>query len=137
MSNQVELASKIAEEAHKGQFRHDGNTPYITHPLAVAKNFELPLNDLYSKKDRECYISAALLHDVIEDSDFTKQDLLDRGVDPYIANLVEVLTHKWSETYLNYILRVRVNYTACKIKIADIKHNLFTLDSKKKAQRDE
>jgi (p)ppGpp synthase/HD superfamily hydrolase len=136
INKQVELALEIAKEAHKGQFRHDNKTPYIEHPLAVAKPFRRPLKTYPTKEDREIYISTALLHDVIEDSNIDKQNLIDRGINPFVANLVEVLTHKERESYLDYILRVKRNYMALWIKIGDIKHNLSTLESKKKAQRD-
>ena len=69
--SQILLARSIAEEAHLGQFRRDGKTPYIEHPRQVSHR-------LYHLDDN--YIAAAWLHDVIEDnSNFTLNSLRDRG----------------------------------------------------------
>ena len=133
---QIRLSTKIAKDAHKGQFRNDGVTPYIVHPIAVAKPFRRPLSTWPIKENRAIYISVALLHDVIEDCGLTKQDLIDKGVDPFIANVVDVLTHVRNESYLDYILRVKQNYIATWIKIEDIKHNMSTLEPKEKTRRD-
>ena len=138
MKSQSKLALKIAKDAHKGQLRNDGVTPYIEHPIAVAKPFRRPLSTWPIKEHRAIYISAALLHDVIEDCNITKQDLIDKGVSPFIVGIVDVLTHKEYEPYLDYIIRVSHNYAARAIKIEDIKHNLSTLENtkKNKHQRD-
>jgi (p)ppGpp synthase/HD superfamily hydrolase len=134
--NLVYKALKIAKEAHKDQFRHDGKTPYITHPIAVAKPFRRSLNTWPTKEDRAIYISAALLHDVLEDSNITADNLKEQDIDPFVVGVVKVLTKGEYEPYLDYILRVKRNYIARNIKIEDIKHNLSTLDPAKKIQKD-
>jgi len=113
--SQVELARQIAAEAHRGQFRRDGKTPYISHPEAVASSVE-----------GEVEQAVAILHDVIEDTGVTAQELLDRGVDPEVVRVVELLTHAKGESYLDYILRVKGDPVATRIKVADIKHNSST-----------
>lgn len=134
--NQVVLALKIAKKAHKNKFRHDGKTPYITHPIAIEKQVSPPIWIYYDKRGEQLQRSVALLHDVLEDSNITKEDLLKEGVDPYVVNVVEILTKNKFEPYLDYILTIKKNYMAKTIKIEDIKHNLSTLDPKNKTMKD-
>jgi (p)ppGpp synthase/HD superfamily hydrolase len=125
MKNIVKLALKIATKAHKGQFRHDGKTPYITHPIAVAEKFKGAIPKIL-----------ALLHDVLEDSSLSKDDLLKLGIHPIMCHYVNVLTKKTGQSYLDYLLNIKNEYWVTKVKIEDIKHNLSTLEPKKKTQRD-
>lgn len=108
-------AIKIAEQAHKGQFRRDGKTPYVSHPKAVADKFKTS----HLK-------SVALLHDVIEDSELELTDLLAKGMPFSVCLSVGLLTKKDDENYLDYILKIKKNKMACKVKIEDMKHNLKT-----------
>jgi len=79
--DQVELALTIATEAHKGQFRWDKKTPFIEHPIAVAKLVKEYLNTgKWMEGAEDLLISAAYLHDVIEDSNMDAEKLLDKGV---------------------------------------------------------
>ena len=112
---QEERAKKIATLLHRNQTRHDGKTPYIVHPEAVAKQMDT---------DEEKAV--AWLHDVIEDCGVTVQDLLALDITQTVANAVLVLTKKegW-ESYLTYILGVRAIELTRKVKIADIKHNMI------------
>lgn len=123
--SQVELARQIATEAHRGQFRRDGKTPYISHPEAVASALEGEIEQ-----------AAAILHDTIEDTGMTAQDLLNRGVDPEIVRVVELLTHTKGESYLDYILRVKGDPIATRIKLADIKHNSTTSSGNQRSKYD-
>lgn len=100
------LALKIATQAHKGQVRKDGKTPYILHPIRVADQF----NDDFKK-------TIAILHDVLEDTD---QDL---SMFPQeVLSVLDVLTKK--DNYFTYIDNISKNDIAREIKIADIKDNL-------------
>lgn len=132
----VKLALKIATEAHKGQFRHDGKTLYVTHPIAVAKKFKISIK--YDKYLSEVLQAIALLHDVIEDTNhqITSIDLNRKGIPVEISTIVHILTRYPTQTYLEYLLQVREYEAARLVKIEDIKHNLSTLDSKKKSQKD-
>lgn len=124
---QYDLCKSIMFESHNGQTRHDGITPYVVHPLALADNFETPFI--------QC---VCFLHDVVEDCDVTTSDLLDRGVDGYIVELVEQLTHKTGQSYDDYIDQVCENSVAVKIKLADMLINLAdspTRNQKKKYQK--
>ena len=113
MENQIEIAREIAIEAHKGQFRRDGVTPYHTHPEAVAA------------KVSEAAKAVAWLHDVLEDcSDYNAHLLAARGVGPQIIEAVCLLTKSPGMDYDEYILRLKTNPLAREVKIADIQHNL-------------
>ncbi len=147
MKNIVNIALKIATKAHKGQFRHDGKTPYITHPIAVAKLFKKEYkNSKWHEKGMSKIIEAAcLLHDVLEDCTITGfaedrlitgDDLIVEGIPQEVIEVVECLTHQPFETYAQYIVRIKHHPIAPIIKRLDIKHNLSTLEPKKKTQRD-
>lgn len=109
-----ERAVEIATQAHKGQVDKGGN-PYISHPLAVAEGVD----------GQELKI-VAILHDVLEDSDVTAEDLLTEGFDPYLVEAVQALTHDrgGAVSYEDYICYVKKNPIARLVKIADLNHNL-------------
>lgn len=107
-------AEEIAVQAHAGQVDKGGN-PYISHPLAVAagvQGYELKI--------------VALLHDVLEDSSVTAQDLLTEGFPPELVEAICVLTHNKEDSmsYQDYIFLVKENPIARAVKISDITHNL-------------
>lgn len=109
--NKYELALKIATEAHKGQVDKAG-IPYINHPLTVA-----------SLVDTEEEKIGALLHDTIEDTNITEQDLLNYGFSNKIVEVVKLLTHNKNVPYMDYIAKIKDNELARKVKIADLTHN--------------
>lgn len=125
MKKLEKLASKLAHIAHYGQYRNDGVTPYIIHPKAVAK----------SVKD-ERMKAVAWLHDVIEDTNVRDHHLREQEVPEDVIEAVQVMTKLPCQNYLEYILRCKKNYLACHVKIADITHNLSTLEKNKKDKRD-
>jgi len=115
----LKLAEKIAIKAHLGQTRRDGVTPYIEHPIKVAKIVEeiLGFGDDYK--------AVALLHDVIEDNkEYSVEELVALGVEAGIANAVFLLTKQKGQDYLDYIQKVKNNHYAKMVKIADILANL-------------
>lgn len=109
--NKYELALKIATEAHKGQVDKAG-IPYINHPLTVA-----------SLVDTEEEKIVALLHDTIEDTNITEQDLLNYGFSNKIVEAVKLLTHNKNVPYMVYVAKIKDNELARKVKIADLTHN--------------
>ena len=109
--NKYELALKIATEAHKGQVDKAG-VPYINHPLTVA-----------SLVDTEEEKIVALLHDTIEDTNITEQDLLNYGFSNKIVEAVKLLTHNKNVPYMVYVAKIKDNELARKVKIADLTHN--------------
>ncbi len=104
-------ALEIAEDAHKGQVDKAG-VDYIQHPLFVA-----------SLVEGELAKTVALLHDVVEDSDWTLEDLRKEGLPEEVVQAVGILTKKRNENYEEYILRVKQNPLARQVKLADLKHN--------------
>jgi len=136
---QVKLMRDIATEAHKGQTRKfglDKGLPYIVHPTRVAAELQ---------GEGVIAWAAGFGHDVVEDCGLSKADLIAKGVLPEIAETVEIVSRQpsvWSggyaETYLEFILRIKNSDTACfetskvhdaamKVKIADIKDNMYDL----------
>lgn len=111
------MAESVAREAHHGQKRRDGITPYITHPEAVAKSLA---------GESPAVIAAAWLHDVLEDTHITAEGLAKSGISPEVIEAVEILTREDGQLYRDFIDEIVTsqNEIARKVKIADIKHNL-------------
>jgi len=125
----ITQAYYYAEKAHDGQVRRSGD-PYITHPLAVARILSEMRMDHHS-------LMAALLHDVIEDTDISKEALAERFNDT-IAELVDgvsKLTHlefetvaeKQAENFQKMALAMAEDIRVIIIKLADRLHNMRTL----------
>lgn len=115
LSEQQQLATaiSIATKAHAGQF-DKGAMPYILHPLHLMTQlmFDLQLATI------------AVLHDVIEDSDYTLSDLRNDGMSERVLIAVELLTHKKGQHYLDsYIQGIASNYDALRVKRKDLEHN--------------
>ncbi len=108
---QLEIAVKIAEEKHAGQVDKQG-VDYIYHPIRVMNSLRGGLK------------IAGILHDIIEDTDTTAEDLLEAGIDKRYVDIVECLTRKPDTSYFDYILRIRENPDAVKVKLADLHDNL-------------
>lgn len=126
----VQRAYELAEEAHRPQRRKSGE-PYILHPIAVAM---IVANEIGLGASPIC---AALLHDVVEDTDYTVKDIRERfGED--VAMLVNVVTKRKSEKYEtslqvdNYkqmLQSIHYDIRALLLKLADRLHNMRTLKS--------
>ena len=108
----LNLAIKIAVDSHRDQIDKGGN-PYILHPLRVM----LSMNN---ESDRIC----ALLHDVIEDSVLTFDDLRNYGFTEELLQTIECLTKRVGEPYESFVKRVLADKRAIRIKIADIEDNM-------------
>ena len=117
---QFSLAIDVAEKAHLYQTRRDGETPYITHVRKVH-NIVFVRNN---KKLNYIEETVALLHDTVEDTKLTLQDLRDMGFSDTVVDAVDALTHRVGETYEESILRAKANPIARKVKIADNLANL-------------
>jgi len=114
---------EIATEAHKDHWRWDGKTPYIHHPREVVKALYRQGFDLTVPTD-VTVLSAAWLHDVVEDTDETFDTLKQKGVDIATLFIVKLLTKNSSLAYDEYLAKIKSNELACAIKVADITHNL-------------
>ena len=108
----LEEAIILATKSHLGQRQRNGE-PYILHPLRVM----MAVSDENEK-------IAAILHDVVEDSDITLDDLIPAGFSPEVIELVRLLTHENGKSYEAYIERLRPNPSARRIKIADLQDNM-------------
>ena len=114
-------AKKIATKAHEGQYRWDKKTPYITHSQFVANGF------IWGSFEN----IVAWLHDVVEDTDITLQDIYE-NFPSIIGHAINAITKRKIENYLDYILSVKKNKIATNVKIQDIKHNMQTVKGAKK-----
>lgn len=106
-------AMRIAYAAHDGQTDKCG-TPYVFHPFHLAE--QMP---------DEHAVCVALLHDVVEDTDTTLDELA-RAFPPEVIDTLRLLTHEAGVPYLDYVRSISVNPLARAVKRADLAHNLDT-----------
>lgn len=104
-------AMKIAYDAHKGQVDIVG-VPYIYHPIHLAEQMNT---------ETDCIV--ALLHDVVEDTDITLEQLGQEFSNEVIEAL-RLLTHDKTIDYMEYIKEIKNNPIARRVKIEDLKHNM-------------
>ena len=109
----VDLALSIARQAHEGQLDKAG-VDYIKHPIYVASQVE-------SEEEK----AVALLHDVLEDSPITAEELLIAGLPVEVVTAVKLLTKKPMQDYQAYLETVKTNPLARVVKLADLKHNSY------------
>jgi hypothetical protein len=107
----LEAAIRIAVAAHAGQ-TEKGGAAYITHPLRVM-----------AAVDAEEEKIVAVLHDVVEDTAVTIEDLRREGFDDRILASVDCVTHHKSEPYADYVARCKSNPVARRVKLADLWDN--------------
>jgi len=110
MSN-LDTAIRIAAEAHAGDVDKAG-APYILHPLRVM---------LQMQTDEERI--AAVLHDVVEDSDWTFDRLREQGFSETVVAALEGLTKRDGEDYMDFVERAAGNPLAARVKLADLRDN--------------
>lgn len=103
-------AMKIAYTAHHGQVDYNG-IPYIFHPIHLAEQME-----------DEISCTVALLHDVVEDTSVTMEELAQEFPEDVIQAL-RLLTHEKGQDYFEYVRAIRSNPIAVKVKLADLCHN--------------
>ena len=127
----IEKAYRFAKEAHKGARRRSGE-PYILHPIAVAK---IVISELGLGSTSIC---AALLHDVVEDTEYTREDI-EAAFDPKVASIVDGLTKisggifdasssVQAENFRKLLLSMSTDVRVVLIKMADRLHNMRTLE---------
>lgn len=109
----VARADAIAVEAHRGQVDKLG-VGYIEHPRAVSRRVEPERPDL---------IAAALLHDVIEDSEFTGADLRERGIPQAVIDVVHTVTRRDDQSPDDYYAEIACDPDATAVKLADLGEN--------------
>ncbi|MBQ9902454.1 MAG: bifunctional (p)ppGpp synthetase/guanosine-3',5'-bis(diphosphate) 3'-pyrophosphohydrolase [Clostridia bacterium] len=108
---QTKKAMRLMYEAHKDAWDKSG-VPYVFHPFHVAEQM-----------DDEISTIVALLHDVVEDTDYTLDDLRKMGFSEEVCEALDLLTHRKEEPYPDYVRSIRNNPIAAKVKLADLAHN--------------
>lgn len=103
-------AMKIAFDAHMGQVDKSG-VPYILHPIHLAEQMET---------EEECIV--ALLHDTVEDTDITFEQL-EKEFSKTVIDALKLLTHQKNVEYMEYVKKIKDNPIARKVKLADLYHN--------------
>ena len=112
MTMNLEQAISIASLAHEGQL-DKGGEPYILHPLRVM---------MHLKDEKQRIV--AVLHDIVEDTNLTLQDLIFKGLDCDLANVLQTLTRRKDDSYDEYLNRICFNEFAIKVKLADLEDNM-------------
>jgi len=112
-------ALKLCFEAHRDQIDKSG-MPYVFHPFHLAEQM-----------DTEESTIVALLHDIVEDTDYTLQDLKALGFPSNVIDALALMTHDPKVPYMEYVKGISANPLATKVKLADLRHNsdLSRLDS--------
>lgn len=107
----TKAALKLCFDAHKNQTDKSG-MPYVFHPFHLAEQM----------KDEDTTI-VALLHDVVEDTDYTIADLKQMGFPFNVIEALEMLTHNDDTPYMEYVAKIKKNPIAKVVKLADLEHN--------------
>ena len=107
----IKKAMILSYESHRGQY-DKGGLPYIFHPFHLAEQMST-----------EETVVIALLHDVIEDTEYTIQDIADMGFPQVVLDALMCLTHDKAVPYMDYISKIKQNPLARVVKLADLQHN--------------
>ena len=116
-------ALRMCFDAHKEQEDKSG-LPYVFHPFHLAEQMQ-----------DETTTIVALLHDVVEDTDYTLEDLKKEGFGDVVIDALALLTHDDDTPYMDYVARIKENPVAKAVKLADLAHNsdlsrMDTIDEK-------
>lgn len=120
-------ALRVSFNAHKDQVDKAG-MPYVYHPFWVAEQMTT-----------EAETCVALLHDVVEDTEVTLDDLAKAGFPEEVLEALRLMTHDPATPYMEYVGEIRKNPIARRVKLADLTHNsnpdrLDAIDEKTKAR---
>lgn len=107
----TKIALNLSFEAHKDQ-RDKSGMPYVFHPFHLAEGM----------RDEDTTI-VALLHDVIEDTDTTLDDLKALGFSEAVLDAIALMTHDDEVPYMDYVAAIKKNPIARAVKLADLRHN--------------
>ena len=115
----TKMALKLCFEAHKEQ-RDKSGLPYVFHPFHLAEQMQTEETTI-----------VALLHDLVEDTEYTIADLTEMGFDKAVTDAIALMTHAKGVEYMAYVRAIKENPIAKTVKLADLKHNadLTRLDS--------
>ena len=104
-------ALRLCFDSHKDQVDKTG-LPYVFHPFHLAEQMTDELS-----------VTCALLHDVVEDTDLTPEDLLHLGFPPSVLEVLALLTHDPEVEYMDYVRNLAHHPVARAVKLADLVHN--------------
>ena len=104
-------ALKLCFTAHKDQVDKAG-MPYVFHPFHLAEQMTTEYETI-----------VALLHDVVEDTSYTLQNLSDMGFPSEVTDALALMTHDKSVPYMDYVSEIKKNPIAKAVKLADLRHN--------------
>ena len=107
----TKLALKLCFDAHKEQLDKSG-MPYVFHPFHLAEQMTTEETTI-----------VALLHDLVEDTDYTIGDLTDMGFDEVVTDAIALMTHAEDVDYMDYVRAIKDNPVAKAVKLADLRHN--------------
>ena len=110
----VKRAMRLCFEAHRDAVDKSG-IPYVFHPAHVAEQM-----------DSEAATCVALLHDVIEDTPLTADDIRAAGMSEEVVEALLLMTHDPSVDYMDYVAALAANPLARQVKMADLRHNMDT-----------
>ena len=104
-------AMRLCFDAHKDQVDKSG-MPYVFHPFHVAEQMQTEETTI-----------VALLHDVVEDTDYTIDDLRAMGFPEAVTDALALMTHTKGVPYMEYVAAIKGNPIATAVKLADLRHN--------------
>lgn len=110
-SDMTKKALKLCYDAHREQ-TDKGGTPYVFHSFHLAEQMT----------DEDCTI-VALLHDVVEDTNYGLEDLRTYGFSDVVLEALALMTHEPGTPYFDYILSLKSNFISKTVKLADLRHN--------------
>lgn len=110
-TDMTKKALKLCFDAHKNQLDKSG-LPYVFHPFHLAEQMETEETTI-----------VALLHDVVEDTDYTIEDLIKEGFNKTITDAITLMTHADNVDYMDYVRGIKENPIAKAVKLADLAHN--------------
>ncbi len=110
-TEQTKKAMKLCFEAHKEQLDKSG-LPYVFHPFHLAEQMTTEETTI-----------VALLHDVVEDTDYTIEDLKKMGFEKTVTDAIALMTHEDGVDYMEYVAGIKPNAIAKAVKLADLRHN--------------
>jgi (p)ppGpp synthase/HD superfamily hydrolase len=115
VANIIAVAQAIAERAHADQCDKAGE-PYIGHAARTAERVQAAGGGEYA-------VAGAWLHDTLEDTNVTAEELAREGIPAEVIEAVQLLTHPHHEPYADYVWRVSGNPLAAQVKRADVADN--------------
>ena len=126
-TTQTKKALKLCFEAHKEQKDKSG-MPYVFHPFHLAEQMQ----------DEDTTV-VALLHDIVEDTEYTIEDIAAMGFHARVVAAIALMTHAEDVPYMDYVAKIKDNPIAKAVKLADLTHNsdmtrLDVVDEKAKAR---